>query len=160
MVAPSYQKYAQVSEPYEANGKMYIDLRHPSTGNVRKARWYSQNEFEKLYPNEKCAFDSSDASRQEKAMGFPLKVICNMKHGDDEDYCGYTKEMRFAVTTGWYVANTDKIPVNAPAHFRYISLSWDEFKGKTAKELDKLLKMKIKEKQYFTREEIENAQTA
>ena len=44
MVAKSYQKIGWTGEPFKENGKMYILL-----NNGKKARWYSAEEYKKLY---------------------------------------------------------------------------------------------------------------
>ena len=36
MVAPSFQKMEMIGEPFEANGKMYIQIRNPKNGNNRQ----------------------------------------------------------------------------------------------------------------------------
>ena len=53
MVAPSFQSFEFLTEPYSANGKMYIRVRNPKTGTERQVRWYDNAEFRKLYPSVK-----------------------------------------------------------------------------------------------------------
>lgn len=55
MLAPTYQTYKIVGEIYIKNGKEYIDIQHPRTGNIRAARWYSEKEFIKIYGKEHAA---------------------------------------------------------------------------------------------------------
>jgi len=47
--APSFTNFEKVSEPYEKNKKMYVDVKHPNTGNVRSVRLYTEIEFRKAY---------------------------------------------------------------------------------------------------------------
>ena len=41
-VAPSFQNFEFLSEPYEVSGKMYIRVRNPKTGTERQVRWYDE----------------------------------------------------------------------------------------------------------------------
>ena len=48
-VAPSFTDYIKVSDIYDKNGKKYIDVKNPRTGNVRRVRAYTDYEWEKAY---------------------------------------------------------------------------------------------------------------
>ena len=56
-VAKSYKSYTICGEPYEKNGKMYIVIAHPNTGNRREARWYTDAEYAKMYGEKVDKFD-------------------------------------------------------------------------------------------------------
>ena len=130
MVAPSFQSMTIVSDIYLKNGKQYIDVRNPGTGNVRSVRWYSDTEYTRQYG--KAAGNKSQdevlAASLKKARGFtngPITLIRNTK-STDEPWLRDSKA-RYAVDTGWYYISSEPIPAGAPAHFRYMALSWEEF---------------------------------
>ena len=61
---------------------------------------------------------------------------------------------RYAVGIGWHIISTDIFPADAPAHFKYLLLSWDEFKAddrhaKKATELAEILNKKAKNKEWI-----------
>ena len=51
MVAKSFQNMEMLTEPFEENGRMYIKVRNPKTGTERKVRWYTEKEYNKMYPD-------------------------------------------------------------------------------------------------------------
>ena len=42
-VAPSFSTFQTIGEVFQENGKSYIKVKHPNTGNVRKVRWYEES---------------------------------------------------------------------------------------------------------------------
>lgn len=130
MVAPSFQSMQIVSEIYFKGGKQYIDVRNPGTGNVRSVRWYSDTEYTRQYG--KAAGNKSQdevlATSLKKARGFTngsITLIRNTKSADETWL--RDSQARYAVDTGWYFISGEAVPAGAPAHFRYMSLSWEEF---------------------------------
>ena len=51
MVAPSFQTFEVMSEPFIKNGKEYIKVKNPKTGTVREVRNYTDREYAKAYGN-------------------------------------------------------------------------------------------------------------
>ena len=51
MVAPSYQSFDILTEPYTLNNKTYIKVRNPKTGTERQVRFYEPAEYKKAFPN-------------------------------------------------------------------------------------------------------------
>ena len=130
MVAPSFQAMAIVSEVYLKNGKQYIDVHNEKTGTVRSVRWYSDTEYTRQYG--KTAGNKSQdevlATSLKKARGFingPITLIRNTKPTDETWL--YDSKARYAVDTDWYFISGEPVPAGAPAHFRYMALSWEEF---------------------------------
>lgn len=145
MVAPSFQSMPIVKEQYQKDGKWYVDVKNPSTGKVRSVRWYSSQEYAKAYANKSTTSkkeigDGVDAaydfyytdeghSGLKEAMGFskgPILVIRNDK-SYDQPYLE-SSIARYAVGIGWYIPSTETLPSDIPSHFKYLLLSWDEFK--------------------------------
>lgn len=144
MVAPSYQKYKQVSEPYQKNGKTYIKIEHPTTHNVREARYYTESEYNKLYNGKatKVAVDANPSGMApatgmfgerlkslKEVLGFTKGYITIFKGDTDsleEAYFYPYKEFRFHNLWGWYVISTEEIPAPLPAGIEPIQLKWED----------------------------------
>ena len=128
-IAPSFSTFPIIREVYLKNGKHYVDVRNPKTGTVRSVRWYSDKEYAKNYGSK-----LSEAERNpdwlKKARGFskgPIVVIRNNKPSDEE-WLGKSIA-RYAVGIGWHFVSTDTMPEDTPKHFKFLSLSWKEFRG-------------------------------
>ena len=78
-VAPSFQNYEQIGEPFIENKKSYVIVRHPNTHNDRKVRWYSPTEFAKLYPQQAKQVDIFTIRSQKDVMGFEKGFITVLK---------------------------------------------------------------------------------
>lgn len=128
MVAPSYQSYEVVSEVYSANGKEYIDIKHPNTGNIRKARWYSDAEyvkaFGKILPNSSEKIGKPLFS-QYKALGFAdggYVTIFKGATAADEEY--FSKNpARYCNYWGWYLPSGEEL-ADLPANILPIRMGW------------------------------------
>lgn len=134
-VAPSFKDFPKVSEPYEKNGKQYIKVKNEKTGTVREVRWYTDFEYSKLY--EKGPKDILFLNLK-KVRGFEYGPILVIRGNKEEDECCLRESCaRYAVGIGWYITSEDLLvkQVNIhkifPAHFKYLSLTWEEFKGDT-----------------------------
>lgn len=168
MVAPSFQKFEQVKEPYRKNGKMYTDVRNPFTGTVRSVRHYTSQEYSKLYgpkTEKKAPGTGMDAAWEfyytpegnhglKQAMGFskgPILVIRDNK-SKDEDWLRRSVA-RYSQGIGWYIASEDALPTSVPANFKFLLLSWDEYKldethGKRPSQLAGLLLEKFRQHEF------------
>ena len=130
MVAPSFQKMEMIGEPFEANGKMYIQIRNPKTGNKRQVRWYNEKEYHRLYPESAVKADHSNDpywKPQKIVLGFEKGYITIFK-GDlakEEEWfrasiCRYTRFWR------WYVPSTEEVPADLPAGIEPVKLYWKD----------------------------------
>lgn len=131
MVAPSFQTYKMITpEPFAKNGKFYVTVEHPNTHNQRDVRWYNTSEYQKQYgkSGNTSTLSQELAASLKKARGFtdgPITLIRNTKSADETWLCN--SKARYAVDTGWYFISSEPVPAGAPAHFRYMALSWEEF---------------------------------
>ena len=134
-VAKSYKSYTICGEPYEKNGKMYIVIAHPNTGNRREARWYTDAEYNKLYPEDKIeivpgtgTFCGGKKIRSLKdALGFEKGYITIFK-GDTSSLLEWFQEepkCRYHKFFGWYVISTEELP-EIPAGIEPIQLKWED----------------------------------
>lgn len=130
-VAPSFEAYKRITdEPFMKNGKLYITVEHPNTKNKRDVRWYSETEFAKAYG--KKLQDNPDPDYWKglkQCRGFskgPILVIRRNLPSDEEWL--RASVARYAVGIGWFITSDDEFPDNAPEHFKYLLLGWNEFK--------------------------------
>jgi hypothetical protein len=151
-VAPSFESYTRLSEPFIKNGKYYIKVKNPKTGTERDVRWYSDSECTKNY-NKKIVDEG--CPNLKKVRGFangPILVIRGNKASDEE----WLRQSvaRYAMGIGWYITSEDTLPSDAPANFKYLLLGWNEFKGKDdyhskePKELSEIIESKIRNKEF------------
>lgn len=155
-IAPSFQAYKQISaEPFYKNGKLYITVEHPKTKNQRDVRYYSDAEYAKAY-GKKLSSTDDGFNNLKSARGFekgPILVI-RRNRPEDEEYLRKSIA-RYAVGIGWYIASTDNFPEDAPPHFKYLLLNWEEFKGKDERhmrepaEISAILQQKQTKKEWF-----------
>ena len=125
--APSFTDYKHLSEPYTKNGKTYILVEHPRTHKQREVRFYSEEEFRKLY-KEKDPDPGYELLKH--ARGFdngPIMVIRNITTPEEEDWCRLSCA-RHAMGIEWHFVSTDSIPLDIPPSLKLIPLTWEEFR--------------------------------
>lgn len=125
-VAPSYEAYKKIDEPYLKNGKMYIHIEHPRTHNVREARWYSDKEYSKLYPDAAPRSTDPYFKPQKEVLGFTKGYITIFK-GDTYSHLDWFRLSicRYAKWWGWYLISTEEMPEDLPDNLEPIRLSWE-----------------------------------
>ena len=124
-VAKSFQKLEMVSEPYEVNGKMYIQVRFKNQ-NVRQVRWYTEKEYEKLYPAKDAPVNTPQFQPQKDALGFQKGYITIFKGEITEEVNDFFKKSnaRYATSWGWYIVSTEEVP-ELPWGIDPVKLRWD-----------------------------------
>lgn len=147
MVAPSFQSFEIVSEVFDKNGRKYIKVKNPKTSTIREVRWYNEIEYAKAYSTKLAATapnlpgDGIDAAWEfyhteegnpniKNARGFkdgPILVIRGVRNQKDEDWLRHSVA-RYAMGVGWYITSSDSLPLDAPAHFKYVLLGWEEMR--------------------------------
>lgn len=134
--APSFKDFERVCEPYTKAGRLYVDVKHPNTGNVRSVRLYTEQEFAKAY-KQACATSGSvsvgpakwhGAIDLKKARGFSAGPITLIKTKDEEFL--NKSNARYACDIGWYFVSTEEIP-SLPSDAQTKLMTWEEFNGKS-----------------------------
>lgn len=128
MIAKSFQTgYEIVGAPYEQNKKMYVVIRHNNTKKERTVRWYSEQEYKKLYPDAKIEV-AAPAVNHNKILGFAKGYITIFAGVNDanEDWFRRHVECRYHDWWGWYVVSTEEVPADIPFGVRAIQLPWEE----------------------------------
>ena len=153
--APSFKDYKCLSEPFSKNGKMYIRVEHPNTHNTRDVRWYSDTEYAKIYGKQEVKQDGWDNLKFTRGFSKgPILVIRNVRPADEE-WCKASCA-RYAVGIGWHIVSTDTIPDDAPKHFKFLLLGWNEFRlgddrhMKSPNALSEILDAKARKKEWIS----------
>jgi hypothetical protein len=136
MIAKSYQKMTMVDEPFQkANGKMYQKVLNETTGVVRDVRWYSEDEYYKMYPEDKPA---EMFKNQRKLLGFDEGYITIFKgYTDEHEYWFNRSIARYCVHWGWYIVSTDMVPCDLPVGIEPVRLDWEKVGHKSGELKDK-----------------------
>lgn len=126
MVAKSYQKMTLVNDPYaKDNGRLYIKVLNENTGKVKEVRWYDEEEYYKMYPEDRP--EEKLFTNQKRILGFDEGYITIFK-GDIEAHEHWFERSiaRYCVHWGWYVVSTDTIPCDLPVGLTPVRLDWDK----------------------------------
>ena len=127
MVAKSYQNLKIISEPFDNNGKLYIRVL-TEKGAEKAVRWYSAEEYAKMYPDEKKDKTKDPYYKPQKyVLGFDKGYITIFKGYKEELHEGWFKQSicRFARWWGWYVISTQEVPKDLPTGVTPVKLYWD-----------------------------------
>lgn len=132
MVAPSFQNFEFLTEPYSSNGKMYIRVRNPKTSTERQVRWYSDAEFGKLYPKEKVEIKNKYYRPRKEVLGFDKGYITILINADLDKHTEWlaAAKARYHKQWGWYIISTEIIPKNHPEEITMKKLLWEEISEK------------------------------
>ena len=132
MVAPSFQNFEFLTEPYSSNGKMYIRVRNPKTGTERQVRWYNDVEFRKLYPKEKVEIKNKYYRPRKEVLGFDKGYITVLINADIDKHAEWlaAAKARYHKQWGWYIISIEAIPENRPEEITIKKLLWEEISEK------------------------------
>lgn len=126
MVAKSYQGLEVLTEPYKNNNKMYVDIKTKS-GLTKRVRWYSQSEYEKMYPDIQGDKSKDPYYRPQKyVLGFEKGYITIFRGAKEEHEEWFKQSIcRFARWWGWYVISTQEVPKDLPEGVEPVRLYWE-----------------------------------
>lgn len=124
MVAKSYQSMKQLGEPFSEKGKMYVNVQNEKTGTVRKVRWYTEEEYAKMYnekPNKPKEFKS-----QKQVLGFENGYITIFKGDTYANLEWFQRSIaRYCKWWGWYIVSTEAVPFDLPVGIEPVELKWE-----------------------------------
>lgn len=130
MVAKSFQAMKIMTEPFQKNGKFYVKVLNEKTGTIRKVRFYSENEYFRMYPEERKNAATITVENNHNSikhvLGFDNGFITIFK-GNQMQYLEWFKNSiaRYHRAWGWYVVSTDELPQDIPDEITPIRLNWD-----------------------------------
>lgn len=135
MVAKSYQKIGWTGEPFKENGRWYVLL-----NNGKKARWYSSEEYHKLYPNDPIPEEEAMGEYNfRKGLGFGDRGYVYIFRGDTFPHKDelHAAGARYHSLWGWYIIEGIDVPViegiePIPLYYNDISISDTRLKPETA----------------------------
>lgn len=155
-VAPSFQDFTLLEgTDFSKNGKTYVVVENPKTHNKRTVRFYSDSEYAKAYGKKTGQEVDTGFDLCKHARGFdkgPILVIRNDGPAD-EPWLRHSVA-RYAVGIGWHIASEDTLPDDAPSHFKYLLLGWNEARDgddrhiKSPAQLEAILKKKAQNREY------------
>ena len=130
MVAKSYQGLKILTEPYKSNKRMYVDI-ETKAGLTKQIRWYSQSEYEKMYPEDKGDKSKDPYYKTQKyVLGFEKDYITVFKNTKPEQEEWFKESIcRFARWWGWYVPSNKEIPKDLPSGVEPVRLYWKTVGG-------------------------------
>ena len=120
-VAPSFQNFEFLSDPFIENNKTYIKVRNPKTGTVRTVRWYE----DKTKTITVTPPIITKKNPQKNALGFQKDYVTIFK-GNTELYTDWFNSFnaRYCKWWGWYIVSTEEIPFDLPAELTPVALPW------------------------------------
>lgn len=125
-VAPSFQNFEFLCEPYEVSGKMYIRVRNPKTGTERQVRWYDEKKPAAATKVAAPKLNDPYYKSQKEVLGFTRGYITIFK-GDTYSCLKWFQQSiaRYCKLWGWYIISTEDIPTDLPEGVEPIRLEWD-----------------------------------
>lgn len=125
MVAKSFQSMTQIGEPYMSNGKMYVQVKNEKTGTLRQVRWYTEEEYTKMY-SDKTEKQLITPKTQKEALGFDHGYITIFKGNTYANLEWFKKSVaKYCKMWGWYVVSTETVPFDLPIGITPIELKWE-----------------------------------
>ena len=108
-VAKTYEKMALVGEPFQENGKMYVNVQAPK--GQKKVRWYSDAEYRRMYPDA-VKNDIMDFNARH-AFGFGPEGFITIYQGRNlEDWADAEHDhLRYNCTFGYYTPGRLELPI-------------------------------------------------
>lgn len=128
MVAKSFQNMEIIGEPFISNNRKYVNVKNPKTGKIRQVRWYSENEYNKMYPEESLKNHKNDRfyKSQKEILGFSKGYITIFK-GDTYKELDWFRASNAKYTRwwGWYIVSEEEVPADLPIGIEPVQLPWD-----------------------------------
>ena len=125
MVAKSYQNFEIITEPYNVDGRMYVDVKSPK-GVTKRVRWYTDAQYAKMYPGE------VDVVKKLKTLkeinGFSTGSIVIFYGENTYDNKEWFKEQgaRYNNYFGWYMPDGKEFDENLPEGTKTAVVNWTD----------------------------------
>ena len=123
-VAKSYRTCDILGEPFLMNGRKYVTIETPF-GARKNVRWYSDSEYERMYPAEKVKPNFRET------LGFKEAGYITIYYGNTYENLSWFKaepECRYHAIFGWYTPSDEEISNEIPDGVKIAKLYWDNVK--------------------------------
>ena len=125
--AKTYEKFSLDGEPFKENGRMYVYVLAPK--GKKKVRWYSEAEYNKMYPE---AVKEHDNFNARYAFGFRDEGFITLYKGNEDDIRAWAQAEwppKAWYNTLFHFYTPGFMPIiNLPDNIVPIKLTWDEVK--------------------------------
>lgn len=125
-VARTYQAYEIQGEPFEENKRMYVNVIAPR--GIKKVRWYSDIEYQRMYPDEVKENDIMDFNARH-AFGFGELGYITIYRGNERiiEECAesHHESFRRNLTFGYYTPSHISLCA-LPDGITPIHLNWED----------------------------------
>lgn len=127
-VAKSYEQMTIQGEPFNENGKMYVNVL--ASKGIKKVRWYSETEYKRMYPDAIIKTTSDFNARY--AFGFREEGFITIYKGNEEDIRAWAQaewppKAWYNLLFHFYTPGFMPI-INLPKTITPIKLTWNEVK--------------------------------
>ena len=124
MVAKSYQNLKIVKEPYDVNGKMYVQV-EMGNGAHKQVRWYSDAEYARFYGGSVDHSNDPYYKSQKEILGFGAGFITIFKGNTYENKEWFKKiGCTYRKWWGWGLPGDQELPTELPLDVTPIKLEW------------------------------------
>ena len=123
-VAKSYEKMELIGDPFQENGRMYIYVSAPK--GQKKVRWYSDAEYQRMYPNAIIEHDIMDFNAKHM-FGFEETGYITLYKGDDvEEWANEDRtHIYYNLTFGFYTPGRFPLP-HLNIGIKPVRLMWED----------------------------------
>jgi len=124
-VAKSYQNMKILCEPYKKSGRNYVQIE--GKNGPREVRWYTDYEYQKMYPGEKIDHSSDPFYKSQRdLLGFKNGYIWIFT-GDTYAWKDWFKEhgCRYTRWWGWGWSSEQPEPTDLPEGIEMKKLPWE-----------------------------------
>lgn len=127
MVAKSFQQFEQIGEPFEVSGRKYVIVKNPKTGTERTVRWYTEKEYNKMYPDVPVAVPTVEKKPWlKKSLGFEKGYITIFTNTEENEEWFSRSNARWHGSWGWYIVSTEEVPSDLPDGVAAFHLYWKD----------------------------------
>lgn len=124
-VAKSYQELEIIGDVFVSSGRQYVNVKMKS-GALKTVRWYSDSEYQKMYPDAAPRSTDLQGKPQKEVLGFTKGYITIFKGDTYAEIDWFRASIaRYARPWGWYIISTEEIPEDLPEGIEPIRLFWE-----------------------------------
>ena len=108
-VAKTYEKMAMQGDPFQENGKMYVNVQAPK--GIKKVRWYTEKEYMRMYPDAIVEHDVMDFNAKH-VFGFEETGYITLYKGKNVEVWANEDRtnIRFNLTFGYFTPGRLELP--------------------------------------------------